>query len=167
MSTTKVDNEHEQLVSMLNQLLDEREILSRENEYLKAKLNQSALMETIKEMKKERDLLFKLLSNLTINNDEQIKFLKHSNKDNNPSTPSRHNPSLTMNHARVHRLKPNIEQQPSTVGYSMKHFQSNKKIFLYKTEETNRSIRKSDIKLKHSQHSPFQHYRSQSLEDLT
>ena len=166
MSMTKVDNEHEQLVSMLNQLLDEREILSRENEYLKAKLNESVLMETIKEMKKERDLLFKLLSNLTINKDEQIKILKHSNKDNNPSTPSRHNPSLTMNHARVHRLKPNIEQQPTT-GYSMKHSQSNKKIFLYKTEESNKPIRKSDIKLKHSQNSPFQHYRSQSLQDLT
>ncbi len=78
---TKVDNEHEQLVSMLNQLLDEREILSRENEYLKAKLNESVLMETIKEMKKERDLLFKLLSNLTINKDEQFKILKHSNKE--------------------------------------------------------------------------------------
>jgi regulator of replication initiation timing len=81
MSMTKVDNEHEQLVSMLNQLLDEREILSRENEYLKAKLNESVLMETIKEMKKERDLLFKLLSNLTINKDEQFKILKHSNKE--------------------------------------------------------------------------------------
>jgi len=81
MSTTKVDNEHEQLVSMLNQLLDEREILSRENKYLKAKLNESALMKTIKEMRKERDLLFKLLSNLTINKDEQFKYLKHSNKE--------------------------------------------------------------------------------------
>jgi hypothetical protein len=71
-----------------------------------------------------------------------------------------------MNHARVHRLKSNIEQQP-TVGYSMKYSQANKKIFTYKTEESNKSIRKSDIKLKHSQNSPFQHYRSQSLQDLT
>ena len=37
--------------------------LSRENEYLKAKLNESILMETIKDMRKERDVLFKLLSN--------------------------------------------------------------------------------------------------------
>lgn len=64
---TKVESEHDQLISMLKQLVDEREILSRENEYLKAKLNESILMETIKELKKERDLLFKLLSNLTIN----------------------------------------------------------------------------------------------------
>lgn len=75
MSIKKIDNEHEQLVSMLNQLLDERETLSRENEYLKAKLNESVLMETIKEMKNERDLLFKLLSNLT-NKDEQLTGLK-------------------------------------------------------------------------------------------
>jgi hypothetical protein len=83
MPMTKVDNEHDQLVSMLNHLLDEREILSRENEYLKAKLNQSILLETIKEMKKERDILFKLLSNLTINNnkDKQSKFIKHHNKE--------------------------------------------------------------------------------------
>jgi regulator of replication initiation timing len=67
MPMTKVESEHDQLISMLKQLVDEREILSRENEYLKAKLNESILMETIKELKKERDLLFKLLSNLTIN----------------------------------------------------------------------------------------------------
>jgi len=75
-----------------------------------------------------------------------------------------------VNHARVHRLKSNTEQQPpppSTVGYSMKYSQANKKIFIYKPEESNKSIRKSDIKLKHSQNSPFQHYRSQSLQDLT
>jgi hypothetical protein len=81
---TKVDNEHEQLVSMLNQLLDEREVLSRENEYFKAKLNQSILMETIKEMKKERDLLFKLLTNLTTNNnnkDEQVRIIKQQIKE--------------------------------------------------------------------------------------
>jgi hypothetical protein len=81
---TKVDNEHEQLVSMLNQLLDEREVLSRENEYFKAKLNQSILMETIKEMKKERDLLFKLLTNLTTNNnnkDEQVRIIKQHIKE--------------------------------------------------------------------------------------
>jgi hypothetical protein len=89
MSTVKVDSEHDQLVSMLNQLLDEREMLTRENEYLKAKLNESILMETIKEMKKERDLLFKLLSNLAINTnnnnnnnkDEQLKFIKYPIKE--------------------------------------------------------------------------------------
>jgi hypothetical protein len=63
---------------MVNQLMDERERLSRENEYLKAKLNESVLIETIHEMKKERDLLFKLLSNLTINyKDEQLRVIKH------------------------------------------------------------------------------------------
>jgi hypothetical protein len=81
---TKVDNEYEQLVSMLNQLLDEREVLSRENEYFKAKLNRSILIETIKEMKKERDLLFKLLTNLTTNNnnkDEQVRIIKQQIKE--------------------------------------------------------------------------------------
>lgn len=75
MSITKIENEHEQLISMLNQLLDEREILTRENEYLKSKLNESILIETIKDLKKERDLLLKLLSNLT-NKDEQLPILK-------------------------------------------------------------------------------------------
>jgi hypothetical protein len=65
--TKVVESEHDQLVYMLKQLVNEREILSRENEYLKAKLNESILMETIKELKKERNLLFKLLSNLTMN----------------------------------------------------------------------------------------------------
>lgn len=32
---------------------------------------------------------------------------------------------------------------------------------------SNRIIRKQDIQLKHSPNSPFQHYRSQSLQDLT
>lgn len=83
MPMTNVDNEHEQLVLMLNQLMNEREILSRENEYLKAKLNDSVLMETIREMRNERDLLFKLLSNLTMNNnkDEQLRYLKHYIKE--------------------------------------------------------------------------------------
>ncbi len=71
MSTIKVDSEHDQLVSMLNQLLDEREMLTRENEYLKAKLNESMLVETIAELKKERDILLKLLSNLTINKSQK------------------------------------------------------------------------------------------------
>lgn len=69
------ENEHEQFVSMFQQLVNEREGLARENEYLKAKMNESVLMETIREMKKERDFLLKLLSNLTKNNqqDEQRK----------------------------------------------------------------------------------------------
>ena len=69
------DNEPEQFVSMFQQLVNEREGLARENEYLKAKMNESVLMETIREIKKERDFLLKLLSNLTKNNqqDEQRK----------------------------------------------------------------------------------------------
>lgn len=77
MPLTKLDNEHEQFLSMFQQLVDEREMLARENEYLKAKMNQSVLMETIKEMKRERDVLLKLLSNLTSNHqDEQSGFAK-------------------------------------------------------------------------------------------
>ncbi|CAF0937381.1 unnamed protein product [Adineta steineri] len=54
------------MISVLNQLIDEREILSRENE--------SLLIETMNEMRKERRLLFKLSSNLTTkhNYDEQV-----------------------------------------------------------------------------------------------
>ncbi|CAF3553758.1 unnamed protein product [Rotaria sp. Silwood1] len=231
---TTIDNEHEQLVSMVNHLMDERDILYRENEYLKAKLNESILLETIQEMKKERFFLLKLLSNLTINHnnnqDERLRCVKHRMKENNtdflssPSYPtfssklvhydnssaeqnstiSRHNSSLTNNHNRVYRLKTNIEQQKQkqkqqpTVVYridnskentmnnldrlssssssstaNMKHPQPNRKFFVYKTsmipqtQESNKSIRKHDFQLKHSQNSPFQHYRSQSLQDLT
>ena len=55
----------------------------------------------------------------------------------------------------------------------MKNPQTNKKILVYKTpttpqtQESNKLIRKHDIQLTHSQNSPFQHYRSQSLQDLT
>ncbi|CAF2803029.1 unnamed protein product [Rotaria sp. Silwood2] len=81
---TTINNEHEQLVSMVNQLMNEREILYRENEYLKAKLNESILIETIQEMKKERYFLLKLLSNLTINNnqDEQSQYMKKNMTEN-------------------------------------------------------------------------------------
>jgi hypothetical protein len=90
-----------------------------------------------------------------------------------------------INPARVHRVKSNIEQQQQhpTIVYSMKnsdglsslstthtkHSQTNKKILVYKTptQEFNTFIRKHDIQLKHSQNSPFQYYRSQSLQDLT
>jgi transcriptional regulator CtsR len=72
---------NEQLVSMIQRLMDERDILTRENEYLKAKLNESILIETINEIRKERDLLLKLLLNLSTNNlnnkDEQIQHQNH------------------------------------------------------------------------------------------
>jgi hypothetical protein len=79
------DNDHEQqfdneqLISMIHRLMDERDSLWRENEYLKAKLNQSVLIETINEIRKERDLLLKLLLNLSTNNnkDEQIQYQNH------------------------------------------------------------------------------------------
>lgn len=68
--------DNEQLVSMIHRLTDERDVLWRENEYLKAKLNESMLLETINEMRKERDLLLKLLLNLSTNknNDEQLQY---------------------------------------------------------------------------------------------
>jgi len=66
---------------MIQRLMDERDILTRENEYLKAKLNESILIETINEIRKERDLLLKLLLNLSTNNlnnkDEQIQHQNH------------------------------------------------------------------------------------------
>jgi hypothetical protein len=62
--------DNEQLVSMIHGLMDERESLWRENEYLKAKLNESVLNETINEMKRERDLLLKLLLNLSMKNNK-------------------------------------------------------------------------------------------------
>lgn len=77
MPLNKLDHEHEQFLTLFQQLVEEREMLARENEYLKAKMNQSVLMETIKEMKKERDILLKLLSNLTTQqSDEQTGFGK-------------------------------------------------------------------------------------------
>ena len=60
--------DNEQLVAMIHRLIDERDVLWRENEYLKAKLNESILIETINEIRKERDLLLKLLLNLSTNN---------------------------------------------------------------------------------------------------
>lgn len=74
--------DNEQLVSMIHRLMDERDMLWRENEYLKAKLNESVLIETINDIRKERDLLLKLLLNLSTNNhhhqkDEQIHYQNH------------------------------------------------------------------------------------------
>ena len=151
MSMTKVESEHDQLISMLKQLVDEREMLSRENEYLKAKLNESMLMETIKELKRERDLLLKLLSNLTIKqnniNEKNIRFdLRSTNIPSSPSHPAL-NKQNPLDPTRLHRLKTN---------------QTNKKLHVYQT-----SIRKNEVLLKHSQNSAFQHYRSQSLQDLS
>lgn len=94
------------------------------------------------------------------------------------STVSRHNPSSTVNHARIHRLKTNIEQPSPPINIHsiknssgltssssithMKQSQTNKNILIYKTQESNKIIQ-----LKHSLNSPFQHYRSQSLQNLT
>ncbi|CAF1683140.1 unnamed protein product [Rotaria magnacalcarata] len=230
MSIRAIDHEHERLVTMVNQLMDEREILHRENEYLKAKLNQSILMETIHEMKRERSLLLKLLSNLTINinQDEQLQGVKPRMKENNanilasPVYPKlntksvhcnnslaeqnsafpRHNPPIKTNNNRAYRLKANFEHkqkqnQSPAVIYRMentnensmnnsdrsssssssiahtKTSQSSRECFACKTsvmpqiQESNRLIRKQKIQLQHSQNSPFQHYRSQSLQDLT
>ncbi|CAF1178898.1 unnamed protein product [Adineta steineri] len=222
MPMTNINNEHEQMISVLNQLIDEREILSRENEYLRSRLNESLLIETMNEMRKERSLLFKLLSNLTTkhNYDEQVHYIKQHLKENyNNSLPPpsypirndtssvntttkqdsslpRHNRSTIINNAHVHRLKPNIElhqqQQQPKIMYNTEHrkenstnnlarlispttihwkpFQTNKKFVFYKipqTQESNKSIRKHDMQLKHSQNSPFQRYRSQSLQNLT
>lgn len=66
--STTMTIKHEQLLSMVNQLMEERAILYRENEYLKAKLNESILIETIHDMKKERSILLNLLSSLTLTN---------------------------------------------------------------------------------------------------
>ena len=78
-----VDNDHEkqldneQLIAIIHRLVDERDVLCRENEYLKARLNQSILLETINEIRKERDLLLKLLLNLSTNNNEQLQHQNH------------------------------------------------------------------------------------------
>jgi transcriptional regulator CtsR len=63
--------DHEQLISIVHRLMDERDILRRENEYLRAKLNESVLIETINEIRKERDLLLKLLLNLSTNQKDE------------------------------------------------------------------------------------------------
>lgn len=108
------------------------------------------------------------------------------------SSLSRHNPSLTTTYGRSYRMKTNTEPPPviyraegkkenllntsdksSPASSHIKHSEANKKIFVYKTssmpqaQEFNKLIRKHDVQLKHSQNSPFQHYRSQSLQDLT
>jgi len=73
----QIDNE--QLVTMIHRLINERDLLWRENEYLKAKLNESVLIETINEIRKERDLLLKLLLNLSSNNNTKDEQIQHKN----------------------------------------------------------------------------------------
>ena len=75
MDENKYD--HEQLISIIHRLMDERDVLWRENEYLKAKLNESVLIETINEIRKERDLLLKLLLNLSTNQKDEQKQNHH------------------------------------------------------------------------------------------
>lgn len=166
-----MENEHEQLVSMVNQLLDERDKLSRENEYLKAKLNQSILLETIHDMKKERDLLFQLLTNLTVNQkkDETNRFVRYqvrekyisrfsNEKKNNKNPYFRQQSTAYIQNPTPPRFKSNYIQ-PIRTDLS-KSSQTNSKI-------QTKPFRPHDILLKHSQNSPFKHYRSQSLQDLT
>ena len=71
--------DNDQHISMVHGLMDERDVLWRENEYLKAKLNESVLMETINEMRKERDLLLKLLLNLTSNRHDKSDISQYPN----------------------------------------------------------------------------------------
>jgi hypothetical protein len=97
---------------------------------------------------------------------------------------------------RTHRSKPTIDPQPtvvyrvegtkeclmnpnelSSVFAHVKHSHPNKKIVVYKTSTTPQThdfnqlvdemCVKHGVELKHSQNSPFQQYRSQSLQDLT
>ncbi|UJR33014.1 hypothetical protein I4U23_020474 [Adineta vaga] len=243
-SSAQVDKNHEQqydneqLISMIHGLMDERDVLWRENEYLKAKLNESLLMETINEMRKERDLLLKLLLNLTTNHQDKTDLSQYQNSfneehtrsysnDHLPSTshqtctvtpngklshngnsPSKKPPSHSRTSSRevlqgelkssrrLHRMKPNSDQQPtvvyrvegtkeclmnpnelSSVFAHVKHSHPNKKIVVYKTSTTPQTHEfnqlvdemclKHGVELKHSQNSPFQQYRSQSLQDLT
>lgn len=70
--------DNEQLITMIHGLMDERDVLWRENEYLKAKLNESVLIETINEMRKERDALLKLLLNLTAHNRDKAEHAPYS-----------------------------------------------------------------------------------------
>jgi hypothetical protein len=97
---------------------------------------------------------------------------------------------------RFHRNKPHPDPQPtvvyrvegtkeclmkpnelSSVFAHVKHSHPNKKIVVYKTSTTPQTHEfnqlvdemcvKHGVELKHSQNSPFQQYRSQSLQDLT
>lgn len=109
----------------------------------------------------------------------------------------RYNSSIKPNCNRVFRLKTNNEtSQPASMIYridstkenllnnsdrssstsSIAHTrtsQSSKTSYAYKTSiipqvsEPKKPTRKYNFQLKHSQNSPFKHYRSQSLQDLT
>ncbi|CAF4221248.1 unnamed protein product, partial [Adineta steineri] len=133
----------------------EREILSWENEYLRSRETECLLIETMNEMRKERSLSFKLISNLTTkhNYDEQVYYIKQHLKENcnnsfsppsypilnvkssvntttkQDSTLARHNRPTIINNAHVHRLKPNIEhhhqQQQPKTMYNTGHRKEN------------------------------------------
>jgi hypothetical protein len=70
---------HDQLLAMIDRLINERDHLCRENDYLRAKLNESTQIETINEMKNERELLLKLFINLTAK-DKQDHHQHHQNE---------------------------------------------------------------------------------------
>lgn len=100
---------------------------------------------------------------------------------------ARQNHPTAVNYGHVHRLKNNLEQQQqqtrpihhvekrkdsldrlsstsSSSNTQLRPPQPTKRIFLLKTPQT--LFRKPDIQLKHSLNSAFQHYRSQSLQNL-
>jgi len=113
------------------------------------------------------------------------------------STPSRHPPrDITIPVTelkpprRAHRPKPTVvyrvegtkeclmnPDELSSVFAHVKHSHPNKKIVVYKTSTTPQThdfnqlvdemCIKHGVELKHSQNSPFQQYRSRSLQDLT
>ena len=81
------------------------------------------------------------------------------------------------NSSRIHRFKPSNER-PIPLSYPTENASHAKppppkKTIIYPPAppptiySSNRIIRRADIQLKHSPNSPFQQYRSQSLQDLT
>ena len=83
MPMTHAATERNPLASTINELNSECDFLSRNNEYLRERLSESSLLKTVHRMKRERDLLWKLLTNLTEenNDDEQLKYLQHHIKE--------------------------------------------------------------------------------------
>ncbi|CAF3191189.1 unnamed protein product [Rotaria socialis] len=115
--------DNEQLVSMIHRLADERDVLWRENEYLKAKLNESILIETINEMRKERDLLLKLLLNLSVNrnNDGQLPYTdEHTNGYSNDLLP----PPPYQTYNTLPNSKSQLNSSPPTKKHSS-HYRQN------------------------------------------
>ncbi|CAF0804476.1 unnamed protein product [Didymodactylos carnosus] len=76
---------NDELISFIHRLMDEREQILKENEYLRAKLNESLLIETINEIKGERDILLKLLVNTTNNNEQQQRISREQSLFSQPS----------------------------------------------------------------------------------